>query len=182
MVKHTTGGQPTAMSGDGGVLRDGPSRDLLVAWLRDAHAMEKGLIPVLENHAKDAKRHPLVRERVERHAEETRRHADLIEGCLERLGEKPSTMKSAIGGIMGSIQSISTGAAKDEEVKNALADYATEHFEIACYRALVEGARALRDEDTARTCEQILEQELDMARFLEQNLPTTVRDALATAA
>lgn len=32
-------------------------KELLVAWLNDAYAMEKGLVPILENHAKDAENH-----------------------------------------------------------------------------------------------------------------------------
>lgn len=153
-------------------------KEIVIDWLNNAYAMEKGLIPILQNHAKDAARHPAVRERVERHVEETRRHAEMVKDCLERMGEKPSAIKAAVGGMMGAVQSVATGPFKDEEVKNALSDYATEHFEIAAYRALSEAARAIGDEETARTCEQICREEQDMANFLEQNLPTTVRDAL----
>jgi ferritin-like metal-binding protein YciE len=51
--------------------------------------MEQAQIPVLENHAKDAADFPEFRARDERHLEETRRHAELVRGCLERLGERP---------------------------------------------------------------------------------------------
>jgi ferritin-like metal-binding protein YciE len=156
----------------------GNDREIVVDWLNSAYAMEKGLIPILENHAKDADRHPDVRARIEQHVEETRRHADLVEGCLEQLGEQPSKVKGAMSGIAGRVQAMATGPFKDEEVKNALSDYATEHFEIAAYRALSEAARAIGEEGIANTCEQICREEQDMANFLEQNLPNTVRDAL----
>jgi ferritin-like metal-binding protein YciE len=158
------------------------SSDLVVAWLRDAYAMEKALVPVLENHAKDAERHPEVRSRLEQHTVETRRHAELVEQCLRQVGQEPSAVKNTVAKVMGTIQSVATGAFKDEEVKNALQDYATENFEIACYRALIEAARATQQTEIVRVCEQILKEEEAMARFLEQKLPTTVQDMLAVAA
>ncbi|MGH7528958.1 MAG: ferritin-like domain-containing protein [Gemmatimonadales bacterium] len=164
------------------MARNANSRDLLTAWLRDAYAMEKALIPVLENHAKDAKRHPNVRARIEQHAQETQRHAQLVEDCLRQFGEEPSTMKNTFARVAGSVQSVASGAFKDDEVKNALSGYATENFEIACYRALIEAGRMMQHQDVVRSCEQILREEEAMAKFLEQNLPTTVHDALAQAA
>lgn len=74
------------------------------------------------------------------------------------------------------MQSISTGAAEDELVKNALADYSSKHFTIACYKALIAGARELGDDETVRICEQILHEEEDMARWLERQIDTVVRD------
>jgi ferritin-like metal-binding protein YciE len=157
------------------------NNDLMLAWLNDAHAMENALIPILENHAGDAENHPDVRARIERHVEETRRHAELVKGCIERLGEEPSAAKTTLGGMVGAMQSVATGPFQDELVKNALSDYAVEHFEIAAYRALIAGARATGDEETARTCEQILRDEEDMARFLGDSLPATVQSTLRKA-
>ena len=154
------------------------ARDLLVAWLNDAYAMENGLVPVLNNHADDAKHNPEVQARIEQHANETQRHGVLVKQCLEQLGEKPSKTKAVLGSIMGTLQAPATGPFTDELVKNALADYATEHFEIAAYRALSEAARRLGQEEIARTCEEILREEEDMAAFLEQTLPMTVQETL----
>ena len=58
------------------------NNELLVAWLNDAYAMEQALVPVLENHAKDAKDDPTARARIELHAEQTRRHAELVKGRM----------------------------------------------------------------------------------------------------
>ena len=111
------------------------NNDLLIAWLRDAYAMEKALIPVLENHAKDAAGYPEVRARIEQHVAETREHERLVEQCLRQLGEAPSTTKNVMAKVMGAVQSIATGAFHDEVVKNALQDFGTENFDAACYRA-----------------------------------------------
>ena len=34
------------------------ANEQLIAWLNNAYSMEKALIPVLENHAKDAENYP----------------------------------------------------------------------------------------------------------------------------
>src|SRR3954454_5921683 len=86
---------------EGAMARSNGSSDIIVAWLRDAYAMEKALVPVLENHAKDAERHPTVRSRIEQHAAETRRHAELVAQCLRQLGEEPSTVKNTMAQALG---------------------------------------------------------------------------------
>lgn len=161
------------------MARGNGNSDIMVAWLRDAYAMKKALVPVLENHAKDAAGHPEVRSRIAQHAMETQHHAQLVEQCLRQLGEEPSTLKNTMAKVTGTIQSVASGAFKDDEVKNALADFATENFEIACSKALIEAARALQRDDITRTCEQIVQEDEAMARFLEHNLSTIVRDTLA---
>jgi ferritin-like metal-binding protein YciE len=158
------------------------SHDLLVAWLRDAYAMEKGLIPVLENHAKDARRDTQLRTRIEQHIEETRQQMAQLEQCLARLGEQPSNVKNIMAQVMGAVQGRATGPFQDEMVKNALWDYGSECFEIACYSALSEAARTLGHNEIAATCEQILRQEEAMRDFLDEQLPMIVRDTLVMTA
>lgn len=155
-------------------------REILIRWLNDAHAMEQAQIPVLENHAKDAEGFPHIRARDEQHVEETRRHAELVRGCLQRLGETPSATKSLLGSMMGNVQSVMTGAFRDELVKNFLMDHAAENLEIASYSALVTAAREVGEEEIARTCEEILREEEAMAGWLRENLPTAVRETLRT--
>ena len=157
------------------------SNDILVAWLRDAHAMELALVPVLENHAKDAERYPEMQKRLQQHALQTQRQADLVAECIRQLGEEPSTVKSTVARVMGAVQSVATSAFRDEIVKNTLQDFGTENFEIGCYRVLVEAARATGHQDIARVCDEIMHEEEAMARFLEQNLATAVHDVLPVA-
>jgi ferritin-like metal-binding protein YciE len=149
--------------------------DQLTAWLNSAHSMELSMAKVLENHANDAKDFPEMRSRIQQHVEETRRHADVIVECLNVLGEKPSMTKSLMGDVMGRVQGMSTGMFNDELVKNALADYASEHFEIACYRSLISAAEALGQQQIAELCEEILEDEEEMAQWLEEQIPDVTR-------
>lgn len=157
-------------------------RETLIGWLNDAYSMEKGLVQVLENHANDVKDRPDLYQKIAQHLEQTRMHAERVRECVERLGGSTSSVKTAMGAISGFFQGRSTGAAPDELVKNALSDYAAEHFEIASYRALITAARALGENEVARICEDILRDEEDMARWLEAQLPKAVTEYLGQTA
>jgi ferritin-like metal-binding protein YciE len=157
-------------------------QDTVLAWLNDAHALELNLAQVLEHRVTDTKDHPQMQARVRQHLEETRRHAELVKGCIERMGGNTSAVKSAMGKIGGVMQGVSTGMAKDEMVKNALADYASEQFEIASYTSLLAAAKALGDTQTAQVCQQILSDEMEMARFLEQQIPMITQEFLGMQA
>jgi ferritin-like metal-binding protein YciE len=63
-------------------------------------------------------------------------------------------------------------------LKNFLADYATEHFEIACYRALIVAANEAGHPRIATVCERILAEEEDMAEWIGKNLPAAVQEVM----
>lgn len=159
-------------------MKETRGKDLLVSWLRDAHAMEKGLIPVLEDHAEHADGHPEVQRRISQHKTETERHAQLVEECLESLGSDSSGGKDLVGRMMLAPQSKISASANDTMVKDSLMDFAVEHFEIASYRALVKAAEAMGETRIADTCRQILSEEEDMARFLDEHLSPAVEASL----
>ena len=148
----------------------------VISWLNDAHSMESSLIQVLEHRIKDAEDVPAVKQMDEQHLEETKRHAELVKGCLERLGEKPSTVKTMIGTIMGAVQAPMTGMYRDEIVKNCLTDYAAENFEVASYRALITAATEIGDTETAQVCEQIMAEDQAMADRILAGLPMVVTE------
>jgi len=154
------------------------TNDLMIAWLNDAHAMELALVKVLENHANDAKDFPEIRARIEKHISETRWHIEVVEECLGILGKKPSVAKSAMGRVMGSVQSAATGVFRDELIKNFLSDYSAEHMEIASYRSLITAAQELNQPEIARLCEEVLQDEEEMAEWLSSHIPEITRMSL----
>ncbi len=159
-----------------------PHNDLYIAWLNDAYSLEQSLVQTLERHIKDAKDHPQIEARLQQHLEETRRHADLVESCIVRLGSSTSSLKSGMSTIMGAVQGMSTGPAKDELIKNALADYSAEHFEIASYTSLISAAQSLGDLETAQICQRILEDELAQQSWLAQQIPLITQEMLQVQA
>jgi ferritin-like metal-binding protein YciE len=153
-------------------------QDLVVGWLNDAYAMERSITQVLQRHVKDAKDLPEVQTRLQQHLDATERHAELVQGCVERLGGDTSKLKSGVAQVMGAVQGMSTSLAKDELVKNALQDYSTEHMEIASYQSLLAAAQQLGDTETASVCEQILQDEEAMQAWLREQIPTITRQVL----
>jgi ferritin-like metal-binding protein YciE len=155
------------------------TQEWLTSWLKDVYSMETAIMRVLENRIQDTKDMPQVQAKYRQHLDTTRQQAEMVKGCIERLGDNVSALKTGIANLVGVFQAVSTGPAKDELVKNCLADFATENFEIASYRALVEAANAVGDTETARVCQQILNEEMQMARWVEQQLPVMVQHFLS---
>ena len=153
-------------------------KELVIAWLNDAHATELGIAQVLERHVEEAKDHPQMQTGLQRHLEQTRRHAELVKGCVERMGGETSGIKSGMASVMGAVQGMTTKLAKDELIKNALHDYGSEHFEIACYTSLIAAAENLGDQETVRVCQEILRDDQAMADFLFQQIPLVTIEML----
>lgn len=164
------------------------ARDHLLAWLRDAHAAEEQAITMLSNMARRIENYPELKARIEQHVGETERQAERIRGCLERHGTDASTIKEAGSKLLGLGQALSGIFTSDEVVKGILASYSFEHMEIASYRILIAAARECGDLETQQVCETILQEELAMAKWLEDHLEsvtgrffTLLADPSATA-
>jgi ferritin-like metal-binding protein YciE len=143
----------------------------LIRWLNDAYMMELAIEENLSRHRAAAADFPQWRERLQQHVEQTRDHANAVRSCIERFGGTVSTSKTLVGELAGRVQGLSTAMYKDELVKNILADYAMEHFEIACYESLITAAEQAGQSQVATICEQILEEEEDMAEWLRSQIP-----------
>lgn len=154
------------------------TRETLIEWLKDAHAMEQQAINMLEKQADRIEQYPGLREKVRDHLEQTRHQASRVEGCIQKLGGDTSAIKEGVAKFMGSAANLVNQSAGDEVVKNGIADYAFEHFEIASYRALIGAADKLGEEEIRKTCEEILEEEEAMASWLETNLPDVTQQYL----
>ncbi len=152
--------------------------DQPIVWLNNAHAMEHSLVHVLENHSKDANKHPALKNRIDQHLAETRRHAQLVEECLDVLDEKPSGIKAAVSGLAGSISGAAAGIFHDEPIKNLISDYAAEHAEIATHESLIAAAEELGHARIAAICSEILKDERDMAEWLMEQIPQQTRSFL----
>ncbi len=153
--------------------------DLVIAWLDNAYAMETGLVHTLQSHAKDAQDFPQLQAKILQHVEETRRHADLVRACVVRLGGSTSGLKSGMATAVGKAQGVAMRPAQDKVVKNALADSSAEQLEISSYQALIAAAQDLGDQETVAMCQQILQDEEGMARFLDQHLPAIVSQTMS---
>jgi len=151
---------------------------ILIAWLKDAHAMEKSLEQTMKAFAKAAEAFPDLQTKLEEHIETTKDQAERIETRLTAMGEDTSTMKNVTGEIMGALQGYGATFAKDEVIKNALKAFASEYYEIASYNAIAAAATELGDTETVDLADSIIEEEQEMADWAEENLPDLVEQFL----
>jgi ferritin-like metal-binding protein YciE len=154
------------------------SRDNLMAWLRDAHAMENQAIEILEKQANRLEHYPELRAKVRTHLDETHRQAERVEQCLHQLGTDTSSLKTAAGKMIGTAQQLSGLFASDEVLKSGIADYAFEHYEIASYKMLIAAAGEAGETEVQRRLEENLREEEAMAEWLGQHLPEVTRQYL----
>ncbi len=151
-------------------------RKELISWLNNAYGMEMGLIPVLETHAREARNMPRLQERIQAHVEQTRSHAQRVQQAIEACGGNVSTGKSWLGDTLGRINALTTVMHTDAVVKNTLMDFGAEQFEIGCYRSLIAAAaQELNLPQVVSLCQRNLEDELEMARWLENLIPEVTR-------
>lgn len=132
--------------------------EVLLSYLRDAHALEGQAIELLEAGAERVDDEQL--ERVFReHLEQTRHHRELIEGLLEERGGNPSTLKDAALKAGGLNLSAFLGGQPDSTTKLAGFAFAFEHLEVAAYELLRRVAARAGDEGAVAVAEEILADE-----------------------
>jgi ferritin-like metal-binding protein YciE len=147
----------------------------LITWLNNAHAMELSLEKNLEDHVKDAATMGELRDALEAHLLATRRHAIRLSEAIHKLGGTVSQVRSVLASTMGRLEGISTALFKDEIVKDFLADYAAEQFEVACYTSLIAAAEEFSETEVAELCRKNLHEDRAMADWLLTQIPVVTR-------
>lgn len=150
--------------------------ETLRAWLKDAHAMEQGLMPLLEAMARRSPAFPELAPKAEEHLLRTRAHAGKVRECLLRLGESDQAIDAHPECGAAIDPALADGAPRDLALRNAVRGFASEQLEIAVYKAILVAAQAADDFQTMRVCEEILDEEEDMARWFEDHLPPAVNE------
>ncbi|HXR87418.1 MAG TPA: ferritin-like domain-containing protein [Stellaceae bacterium] len=156
-------------------------RDFLIEGLRNAHAMESQAITLTKGQADRLKHYADLEQRVRQHVRETEGQRDRLERCLEKLGTSASTLKDAALKTGANLQMLLHSTASDEVVKNVLASYAFENFEIIAYKALIETAKLASEAEIVAVCQQNLVEEEAMADWLEHHLPDIIHKYLSRA-
>lgn len=168
----------TALATKPFILMNEEQKKVYLAWLKDAHAMELGLVSVLEKQAEDFKDDAQTASKIREHLEQTKKHAELVEECITRNGGEPSTVKDWGSKLSAAMQGMGMSFNDDLKVKDAHSSYAAEQFEIATYTLLSAAAEEFGDEATLEVCSQILEEEIDMANWLMEHLPVVAQQYL----
>ena len=130
---------------------------------------------MLERQVGRLENYPEMRDRMQRHIEESREQARRLEELLADHDTSHSAFKDAMMSIAGNLAALGHSTASDEVVKNTFANFAFEHYEIASYSSLLTLAE-LTGHTAARTAlSASLREEKDMAQWIADHLDATVR-------
>jgi ferritin-like metal-binding protein YciE len=149
--------------------------EIYVTGLRNQHAVEHQAIELLERQVGRLENYPEMAARMHQHIAESQEQARRLEELLASLNTSHSAIKDAALSFMGNMAALMHAPAADEVVKNTLANYAFEHFEIASYKSLLELAD-IAGHSTARSALQSsLREEQAMAQWIDDHIASTTR-------
>ncbi len=155
------------------------ARDVFITGLKNAHAMEKQALSMMGPQIERIENYPEVLERMRQHATETEGQVQRLEAVLERLGESPSGVKDTVLSAIGGLATLSHATAGDEILKNSFANFAFENYEIAAYNSLITLAEDAGEEDAIAPLRQNLEEEEEMADWLETHIADVTHQYVA---
>lgn len=153
-----------------------------LAWVKDAHAMEKQAESMLEKMSGRLEHYPDLKARIDQHIEETRQQQALVQSVIDRYDTSSSTLKDAMGKLSAMGQAMGGMMADDEVVKGAISGYVFENLEIASYTSLIAAAERVGDLEGVRIFTQIREQEIAMAEWCLQHLPDVTEQFMIRSA
>jgi ferritin-like metal-binding protein YciE len=164
-------------------MADNKTRNIFVTGLKNAHAMENQALSIMKPQVKRIENYPEIAAQLEKHIGETEGQIERLEEILTSLAEDRSALKDIALSFTGTVAALSHSVADDEILKNSFANFAFENFEIAAYNSLITVAELGGYAGVVHALQLNLDQELAMARWLEDNLrPTTIRFAELTKA
>jgi len=144
-------------------------QDMLVSYIRDAHAMEQNVARMLDAMIATTK-DPEITAALQKHRSETERHEELLANRLTALGAEAGTAVKDIPAILGAVmKGLGDAVRSDKAGKNARDGYVTEAMEIAAYRLLEQLAERAGDAETAAMARDICGDEEAMRDLIEAN-------------
>ena len=150
-----------------------PSEELhaiYVVGLKNAHAVEKEALQVMQRQVDRIKHYPDVIKRLRDHIKETEEQVERLEKILERHEESNSAFKDMVTQFMGNAAAVAHSVAGDEILKNAFANSALEAYEIAAYKSLIVMAMRHDDQKSLPLLRRSLTEEERMAKWVDANV------------
>lgn len=155
------------------------TRETVVSWLRDAHAMEAAAVDNIEKNIDRFEDFPTVQQVFRDDLDASRRNSKQLETTLERLDADSSTLKDMGMKFASSMQKLGAGAASDDVVKHMLSAQAYKQFEVASFRSLSTAAETIGDSQLKAMCDRSVDEKKRLAARFEESLPQVTRDYLA---
>ena len=157
------------------------SEQKVVQYLSEARGTEAALVRVLQEQIAVAPRGS-YRTALEKHLNETRRHAERLDARLDELGDRRNPLQAGIPPVQKVLgQALALGktpvdllrgsGGEEKVLKNAKDACATEGLEIATYTALERLARSVGDDTTAKLAASIRGDEEKMLERIVREIP-----------
>jgi ferritin-like metal-binding protein YciE len=150
-------------------------RDIYVLGLRNQHAVEKQAIELLKRQVGRLESYPEMRDRIQRHIEESHEQARRLDELLAAQDTSRSAFKDTMMSFVGNLAALGHSVAPDEVLKNSLANFAFEHYEIASYSSLLTLAEVVGERSAQTALSLSLREEKEMAQWIADHLDGTVR-------
>jgi ferritin-like metal-binding protein YciE len=146
-----------------------PAEQLLLAHMKDSHALEEEGTKVLEGAidlSKDDELEQLFKEQLE----QTREHEDIVLQRLQAHDDDPEAIKDLQMQAAGSVgMRYLNEENPDTPVKLAMHLYCFQNLKVSAYEFLQRFADAAGDSDTAQAAQQMLENERGMIEKLRES-------------
>ena len=158
------------------------TQSLYVTGLVNARALETQAIELLSRQVERLENYPEMEAALRQHIKESEAQRERLDEILSSMGESNSSIKDFVTGLMGNMAALAHAPMQDEVLKNHMANYAFEHFEIASYKSLLVFADMVGDTKSPTALTQSLREEERMAQWVEDNIDATVRTFATRAA
>jgi ferritin-like metal-binding protein YciE len=154
----------------------------LLQYLNEAYGKEKQLETALQAHISMTTR-AAYKKRLQKHLKETKAHARGVERQIKRHGGSTGSLAAsaqeaanrAAALAQGPLHAVRGTGEQERLLRNARTEYQDEAEEIASYTAIEALAETLGDDETAKLARSIRRDEEQMARFLEQLIPSLTK-------
>ena len=145
--------------------------DTYISGLKNAHALEKQAIQLMERQVERIENYPEVEQLLRMHIRETEGQNKRLDEILHSFGEDRSLLKDLATQITGNLGAIAHSVMPDEILKNHFANHAFENFEIASYESLIAMAESTGHGQHVSSLRASLGGEEKMARTLREMTP-----------
>ncbi len=154
------------------------ANSVFVSGLKNAHALENQALELMNRQVERIENYPDIKAKLQHHIEETHHQIARLEKILESLGESRSVLKDNALSLTGNLAAVAHALTQDEIVKNSIANFAFENFEIASYKSLIQLAEETGHRDVAQPLHDTLHEEEAMALWVDQHLPNVTHTYL----
>ncbi len=155
-------------------------QDMVITHLQDAYAMEQNVLGMLDSMIATTA-DPDIKILLQNHRAETVQHGARVEARLRQLGESTSITKTTVAAVGGMFKMALDTMRPEKACKNLRDGFITEHGEIAGYELLERYANRANDAQTAAVARQNKQEEIAMAKRLNDLWDRSVDNDLAAA-